>query len=296
MKKTLEVLLVMAMISTMTLAETAAVVQSAAPPQNPAQSSSQSSTQSTQNPSTQNPSSATTQTPAQTSTSQSAMPNSDQPASSATSTQNPQVTQRPSSTGTTTSPAVAGQVASGTEMHVTLDSRLTTDTSKVGDGFTATVAEPVRDGAGNIVIPAGSKVQGEVTEVEQGKTLGTIRGAKAKLNMRFTQVQLPSGSNLPLTATLVSVNSTNNKAQSAGNEGEVNGGTTATNTAKDVGIGAAVGTVAGLIFGSALKGLAIGAVAGGGYVLATGGKNVDLPQNTGLVLRVDQPIAASPAQ
>jgi hypothetical protein len=82
------------------------------------------------------------------------------------------------------------------------------------------------------------------------------------------------------------VNSTKGKT-SAGSEGEVQSGNTGKRTAKDVGIGAGVGTVAGLIFGSALKGLAIGALAGGGYVLATNGKDVELPAQTGMVLRLD---------
>jgi hypothetical protein len=60
--------------------------------------------------------------------------------------------------------------------------------------------------------------------------------------------------------------------------------------AKDVGIGAGIGTVAGLIFGGPLKGLAVGALAGGGYVLATKGKDVELPAQTGLVIRLDQPV------
>jgi len=49
--------------------------------------------------------------------------------------------------------------------------------------------------------------------------------------------------------------------------------------------------VAGLIFGGALKGLAIGAIAGGGYVLATQGKDVDIPAQSGMKLRLDQPLS-----
>ena len=62
--------------------------------------------------------------------------------------------------------------------------------------------------------------------------------------------------------------------------------------AKDVGIGAGIGTVAGLLFGGPLKGLAIGALAGGGYVLATKGKEVNLPAQTGMVIKLDQPLGA----
>jgi len=187
----------------------------------------------------------------------------------------------------------AGEIPSGTELRTTLDTRLSTETSRVGDTFTATLAQPVQDGNGNTVIPAGARVQGEVTEVQKGKTLGTIRGDKAKLNMRFREIQLPNGSVVPITATLISVNNTNHSGSKTDNEGEVSGGTSGTKVAKDVGIGAGVGTIAGLIFGSALKGLAIGAIAGGGYVLATGGKNVDLPEQTGMLLRLDQSVAVS---
>jgi hypothetical protein len=79
----------------------------------------------------------------------------------------------------------------------------------------------------------------------------------------------------------------------------VQSGTQGKDVAKDVGIGAGVGTVAGLIFGAPLKGLAIGALAGGGYVLATKGKDVQLPAQTGMVIRLDQPLSingASPMQ
>jgi hypothetical protein len=183
------------------------------------------------------------------------------------------------------------QVNANTEMKATLDTPLSTKTSKVGDRFTATVAEAVRGTSGRVAIPAGAKIQGEVVNVEEGKTLPSVRG-KGRLNFRFRDVMLPDGSSLPLTATLVSVNQTRGGKSAGGaktgEEGEVRGGTTAGRVAKDVGIGAGVGTVAGLIFGSALKGLAIGAIAGGGYVLATSGKDVNLPADTGMVLRLDQ--------
>lgn len=182
-------------------------------------------------------------------------------------------------------PAAGGDVAASTEIRATLDTPLSTKTSKVGDTFTGTVAQPITGSNGQVAIPAGSKVHGEVTEAEEGKTVAVLRG-KGKLNMHFRDIQLPDGTTVPLSATLVSVNSTKGKT-SAGSEGEVQSGNTGKRTAKDVGIGAGVGTVAGLIFGSALKGLAIGALAGGGYVLATNGKDVELPAQTGMVLRLD---------
>jgi hypothetical protein len=185
----------------------------------------------------------------------------------------------------------SGQVAAGTEMHAVLDTPLSTKTSKPGDRFTATISQPIRSN-GSEIIPAGARVEGEVSEAEEGKTVAVLRG-RGKLNLRFRDVVLPNGQSLPIAATLVSVHSTNGKeSKSANQEGQVESSTRGKDVAKDVGIGAGIGIVAGLLFGSPLRGLAIGALAGGGYVLATKGKNVNLPAETGMILKLDQPLSA----
>ena len=187
-------------------------------------------------------------------------------------------------------PAGSGEISVGTEIRATLDTPLSTKTSKPGDRFTATVTQPVQ-GSSGVVIPTGARVEGEVAEAEEGKTLPSVRG-RGKLNLRFRDIVLPNGQTIPLIATLVSVNNTSGKqTRKADNEGQVQSGTQGKDVAKDVGIGAGVGTVAGLIFGGPLKGLAIGALAGGGYVLATNGKDVNLPAETGMVIRLDQPLS-----
>jgi hypothetical protein len=186
------------------------------------------------------------------------------------------------------------QVPAGTEIRATLDTPLSTKTSHVGDQFTATVAQPI-PGSNGTAIPAGTKIHGEVAAAEEGKALPQVRG-KGRLNLRFRDMTLPNGTSAPLTATLVSVNET--KGGTAGKttqEGEIESGTKASTAAKDVGIGAGVGTLAGLVLGHPLRGLAIGAAAGGGYVLATKGKDVNLPAESGLVLRLDSPVTV-PAQ
>jgi hypothetical protein len=105
--------------------------------------------------------------------------------------------------------------------------------------------------------------------------------------MRFIDMTLPNGVSVPLQATLASVNDTK-----TGSEGEVQSSTKGSTAAKGVGIGAGLGTVAGLIFGGALKGLLIGAIAGGGYVLATKGKDVDRPAAGEIAI---SPNSAAPA-
>jgi len=71
-------------------------------------------------------------------------------------------------------------------------------------------------------------------------------------------------------------------------EGEITSGTRASDAVKKIGVGAGVGTIAGMIFGSTLKGTAIGAIAGGGYAMAEAGKDVELPARTTVNLRLDQ--------
>ena len=221
-------------------------------------------------------------------------PAATQPAQTTAPAQNNVQPTTPQSTAATSSaPTGPGDVAAGTEIKATLDTPLSTKTSKAGDRFTATVTQPVNGSNGNVVIPAGARIEGEVSESEQGKALPQLRG-KGTLNMRFRDVVLPNGQSVPLVGTLVSVNSTNGKdSKNANNEGQVESGTRGRDVAKDVGIGAGIGTVAGLIFGGPIKGLAIGAAAGGGYVLATKGKDVNLPAQTGMVIRLDQPLSLS---
>jgi cytoskeletal protein RodZ len=203
-----------------------------------------------------------------------------------------QNTQSPTTTQSNVAPnsapaSVTGEVPAGTEIRATLDTPLSSKTSKAGDRFTATISQPVQ-GANGIVVPTGARVEGEVSEAEEGKTIPALRG-KGTLNLRFRDIVLPNGQTVPLVATLISVNSTNGKnTRKADEEGQVESGTRGKDVAKDVGIGAGAGTLAGLVFGGPLKGMAIGAMAGGGYVLATNGKEVNLPAQTGMVIKLDQ--------
>jgi hypothetical protein len=188
--------------------------------------------------------------------------------------------------------AVVDEVGSGTEIHAALDTPLSSKTSKPGDRFTATVSEPVRANNGAAVIPSGARIEGEVAESEDEKIQAALRG-KGKLSLRFRDVVLPSGQTLPLTATLVSVHDTSGKnSKKTDAAAQVDSGRNSKD-AKIAGIGAGVGNRAGRSFGSPLKGLAIGALSGGGYVVATNGKDVNLPAQAGMLIRVDQPLSWS---
>ena len=174
------------------------------------------------------------------------------------------------------------EVPVGIEIQATLQDELSTRTSRYGDKFTAIVSQPVNAADGSLAIPAGTKIEGEVVESEEGRTIPALRG-RGKLNLRFRNLVLPDGTAIPLNASLISVHN-----MKANEEGQVQSGTSGKTAAKGVGIGAGIGTVAGLILGGPFKGLAIGAIAGGGYVLSAKGKDVDLPANSGMRLRLEQ--------
>ncbi len=173
-------------------------------------------------------------------------------------------------------------IAPNTEMRAVLDTPLSTKTSKAGDRFSATVIDSVRGSNGNVAIPAGTRLQGEVTDAAQGKVkpkatdtaVATATSAlkeKGKLSVRFRDAILPNGQTVPLNTSLVSINSTGAKAfkQSVGNKDAV------------------VDTTSGSAFGGPLHGFAIATMAGGGNILAIRSKDVDLPAQTGMVIRFD---------
>lgn len=175
--------------------------------------------------------------------------------------------------------AVIDEVGAGTEIHAALDTPLFSKISKPGDRFTATVSDPVRANNGAVVIPAGARVEGEVAESDDEKTLAALKD-KPKLSLRFRDVVLPSGQTLPLTATLVSVHDTSsNNSKKAGIEGGKNSNAISARSAL------------GRNVGGPIKGLAIGTLSGGGYVVATNGKDVRLPAQAVMLIRVDQPVS-----
>jgi len=185
---------------------------------------------------------------------------------------------RESQNGSSAGPAVTNTepryLAAGTDIRATLDTPLSTKTSKAGDRFTATVTAPVRDSSGNIIVPVGSKVNGQVSEPSDSKLASALKDM-GHLNLRFTDIQLPSGGDVPISATLLSVHNA-----------KTGRGTFATAQTSHTSIGNNAG-IAGA-FGPPLKGLAVGNQAGGGYVLATNAKQVDLPAECGLRLKVDR--------
>lgn len=174
------------------------------------------------------------------------------------------------------SSAVARYLIPGTDIRASLDTPLSTKTSKVGDRFTATISAPVHDASGNIVVPVGSKLNGQISEPSDQRLAGAIKDM-GHLNLRFTDIQLPSGTDVPLNATLISIHNSHPAGSSNPENSRLTG---------SAAIAANGGFTGGL--GRPIKGLAVGNLAGGGYVLSTSSKQVQLPAECVLRLRVDR--------
>ncbi|HUX09642.1 MAG TPA: hypothetical protein VMW51_03315 [Terriglobia bacterium] len=148
-----------------------------------------------------------------------------------------------------------------------------------------------------IVIPVGSYVKGEVTQVIKP---GRIRG-KARMGLRFDSLTLPDGVTQPLRATLSSFAGNGKEGfnrKEAKIEGPSTKGKDAGRIARTTIIGAEVGSIAGISRGRSLRGLGIGSAAGAAagavWVLAGRGKQIYLPPGTTLELQLAAPLEFTP--
>ena len=145
--------------------------------------------------------------------------------------------------------AVAGEavVASGTHVLLELINELNVKRSRDGDKVYLRTSVPVA-AAGRVVIPRGSNVFGTVVEVKNAK------GKREDLYIRFDTLTLPSGTTLDL------------RARPEDKEGRIatpnDHGRETREVARDAGLGASIGGLAGVAVGHVGAGLGIGGLAG----------------------------------
>lgn len=161
----------------------------------------------------------------------------------------------------------------GTAFNVVLGAPITSATATAGQAISGTVASAVRSADGEVIIPAGAQVKGQVT---QAKSSGRVKG-RAELGMAFTSVETVAGWR-DIDAPMATVQAEGTKKKDAAK----------------IGIGAAAGAVLGeVIGGDAAKGAVIGGAAGTGLVLATKGKEVELAAGSEVSVALAAPLAVS---
>jgi hypothetical protein len=162
-------------------------------------------------------------------------------------------------------------VPSGTDLVLTLETGVSSETAKPDQPVRARVAKPVVV-SGMEVIPAGATVTGAVVSAERS---GRVKG-RASIALRFNEVIVMNTPYRINTARISRV-----------------AGATKGDDAKTIGIGAGVGTAIGAIAGGK-KGAAIGAGIGGGAgtgaVLATRGDEVTIPAGATLQTEITETV------
>ena len=190
--------------------------------------------------------------------------------------------------------AQSAQLVPGTQVRLTLLNGLSTRVAHDGDPFTAVVSEPVFSGS-EMILPAGAKVHGTVTSVTRPKIFSMFRGG-AEMNLVFNSIEVQSRI-FPAKLSILSIS---------------NGGAEAGKNRKDLktvegvvieqkhdvksdvmtaGIGTAGGSAVGLLFGNVARGTIIGLVGSSAYIVARKGKDVELPAQTGLLVRMDSTVS-----
>lgn len=149
-------------------------------------------------------------------------------------------------------------VVSGTDLVLTLETPVSSETAKADQPVRARVAKPVIV-SGMTAIPEGSVVTGAVVSAERA---GRVKG-RASVVLRFNEVIV---SNTPHRITTARISRL----------AEATKGEDATKIAIGAGVGTAIGAIAGGKKGAAI-GAGVGGGAGTGAVLATRGKEVTIP-------------------
>jgi hypothetical protein len=157
-------------------------------------------------------------------------------------------------------------IPAGTPLRLTLESAVSSETSKVEDAVDAKLADSVTvDGV--VVLPAGTSVRGNVSSVESA---GKVKG-RASLGLLFSSLTAHS-ERYPISARWAAEAESTKKKDAA-----------------KIGIGAGAGAIIGGIIGGG-KGAAAGAAVGGGagtaMVLTSEGKPIALGNGAEITVKL----------
>ncbi|HTZ76113.1 MAG TPA: hypothetical protein VMB47_19510 [Candidatus Aquilonibacter sp.] len=195
-------------------------------------------------------------------------------------------------------PAVRAQsltaLVPGTQVRLTLINGLSTAVAHDGDPFTAVVSEPVFQG-NTIILPAGTKIHGTISHVDRPKMFALLRGG-ASMNLNFTSIELESRI-FPARMSILGLYTSNTDASKQRKDLKTVEGVVVEpnrdvkSVVEDVTLGTAGGSLVGVVFSRVVRGTVLGLVGGGAYVVAKKGKDVELPAQTGMLVRMDTTVS-----
>jgi hypothetical protein len=192
------------------------------------------------------------------------------------------------------SSAAPRQVIKGTQVHLTLLSGISSAVARDGDPFVAVVAEPVYLGT-QLLLPAGTRVNGVIGTVEKARHFSMFRG-QAYMNLTFRSIEVDSRL-IPVQMSLITIEQPRGQAEGKRRKdvkieegqvvqekhdikGDIVGAT----------IGTGGGTLIGAVFSHVVRGFGLGLAGSAAYIVARKGKDLDLPAQTGMLVRMDNTI------
>lgn len=183
-------------------------------------------------------------------------------------------------------------VPAGTRLPLILHNSINTRNVQPSDPVYLETVFPVIVN-GKIAIPAGSYVQGEITEA---KRPGKGKGA-AEVRIRLTTLIFPNGYTVNFDA--VPTNAGTGGSEYADKEGQINKDRDRAGDAgtviKTTGAGAGIGAIAGGAQGAGI-GAGLGAAAGLAAVLMSRGPELELPRGSNVDIMLDRPLPLDPTK
>src|SRR3984885_5824008 len=186
--------------------------------------------------------------------------------------------------------AMAAEIPPGTHVLLRMENSLNTRTAQEGDYVYLRTAVPIAN-AGEIAVPAGSYVQGVVSEAKRS---GRVKG-RAQLAIRLETLTLGSGKVYKFAPHVSSVDSGETGQKVVGAENTIE---QAPSHGQDVeriailaGSGAGIGGIADRSWKGAGIGAGVGTAVGLATLLLTRGKEVELRPGSTLDVVFDRPIS-----
>jgi hypothetical protein len=181
-----------------------------------------------------------------------------------------------------------GELAAGTAIRVKLLQRLSTTDTENGEAFRTRVATDVVQGS-EVLIPAGSEIEGKVVSVSSGHV-----GGHGSMRLRPDTVIMPDGKRYRLSAETTGTAGANTHV---GSEGTIVPGSRMKRNGLEYGGAVGVGATTGAIVGGpvgALTGSLIGAGVVTAHLLATH-PQATLKSGTTLMFTLTEPLNLVPA-
>ena len=186
--------------------------------------------------------------------------------------------------------AMAAEIPQGAHVLLRMENSVNTRTAQKGDFVYLRTAVPIAN-AGVIAVPAGSYVQGVVTDARRS---GRVKG-RAQLAIRLETLTLASGKVYKFAPHLSAVDSGETGQKVVGGENAIqqppSRGQDAERIAILAGSGAGIGGIADRGWKGAGIGAGVGSAVGLATVLLTRGKEVELRQGSTLDVVFDRPVS-----